>query len=69
MTQPYVVFSSVEFLMELYDILSARLYLTLLLLRQSFFPDSNLTQNVLTSDYKIQVGICSVAGVWGVRLL
>jgi hypothetical protein len=56
---PHVVFPSVEFFMEFYDILSTLLYLTLLL-GQTFFPDSNLVQHVLTNDCKIEPGMLQV---------
>lgn len=52
MTMPRVVLLSMEFFMEFYGILSALLYLTLLL-GQAFFPDSGLVQLVLTSNYRI----------------
>lgn len=52
MTMPRVVFPSMEFFMEFYGILSALLYLTLLL-GQAFFPDSSLVQHVLTGDCRI----------------
>lgn len=57
MTMPRVAFPSMAFIVEFYDILSALLYLTLLL-GQTFFPDSNLVQHVFTSDCKFE-RVCS----------
>lgn len=62
MAMPHVVFPSVEFFMEFYDILSTLLYLTLLL-GQTFFPDSNLVQRVLTNDCEIEPGMFHLCGV------
>lgn len=59
MTMPRVVLLSMEFFMEFYGILSALLYLTLLL-GQAFFPDSSLVQLVLTSDCRIGPSVLPV---------
>lgn len=66
MTMPRVVLPSMEFFMEFYGILSALLYLTLLL-GQAFFPDSSLAQHFLTSDCRINLSVLPVGSppLWG----